>query len=101
MILYSVTVNIDHDVHEEWLHWMRTEHVPDVLATGLFVDNKMLRLLNEFDNGGITYSFQYYLNSMEDYIRYENDYAPRLQAEHAKKYDGKFVTFRTLLEVME
>jgi hypothetical protein len=101
MILYSVTVNIDHDVHEEWLHWMRTQHVPEVMATGLFVESKMLRLLNEFDNGGITYSFQYYLKSMEDYIRYENDHAPRLQTEHARKYDGKFVTFRTLLEVVE
>jgi hypothetical protein len=101
MILYSVTVNIDHDVHEDWLHWMRTQHVPDVMATGLFVDSKMLRLLNEFDNGGITYSFQYYLKSMADYICYENDHAPRLQTEHARKYDGKFVTFRTLLEVIE
>jgi hypothetical protein len=101
MILYSITVNIDHDVHEEWLHWMRTKHVPEIMATGLFVENKMLRLLNEFDNGGITYSFQYYLKSMEDYIRYENDYAPQLQLIHSKRYNGKFVTFQTLLEVID
>ncbi len=101
MILYSVTVNIDHDVHKEWLQWMQQHHVPDVLATGLFVDNKILRLLNEYDNGGVTYSFQYYLKSMEDYIRYENDHAPRLQSEHSRKYEGKFVTFRTLLEVVD
>lgn len=101
MILYSVTINIDNDVHDQWLHWMRNEHVPDVLNTGLFVDHKMLRLLTEVDNGGTTYSFQYYLNSMEDYIRYETDHAPRLQAEHANKYRDKFVAFRTILEVLE
>jgi hypothetical protein len=27
MILYNVTVNIDHDIHEEWLNWMRSNHV--------------------------------------------------------------------------
>lgn len=101
MILYSVTFNIDHDVHDEWLRWMQQKHVPTILATGLFVDNKILRLLNEYDNGGVTYSFQYYLKSMEDYIRYENDFAPHIQGEHIRRYDGKFVTFQTLLEIVE
>jgi hypothetical protein len=80
---------------------MKNDHIPDVLATGLFVENKVLRLLNEYDNGGITYSFQYYLNSMEDYIRYETDHAPRLQEKHTQKFRDKFVSFRTLLEVVD
>ncbi len=101
MILFSETINIDHQAHDEWLAWMKNYHIPDVLATGLFVDNKVLRLLNEYDNGGITYSFQYYLNSMEDYIKYETDHASRLQEEHSQKFKDKFVTFRTLLEVVE
>jgi hypothetical protein len=101
MILYSITINIDHQVHEEWLAWIKNEHIPDMLATGLFVENKVLRLLNEFDNGGITYSFQYYLNSMEDYIRYETEHASRLQNEHMKKFRDRFVTFQTLLEVVD
>lgn len=101
MILFSETVNIENDVHDEWLHWMKTEHVPDVLSTGLFVDNKILRLLNEYDNGGTTYSFQYYLKNMEDYIIYENDHAPGLQNKHTEKYRDKFVAFRTILEVVE
>lgn len=101
MILYSITINIDHQVHDEWLAWMRKQHVPDVLATGLFVENKILRLLNEYDNGGVTYSFQYYLNSMEDYIRYETEHASRLQEEHMKKFKDRFVTFQTLLELVD
>ena len=101
MILYSVTVNIDNGVHDEWLHWMKTEHIPDVLKTGLFVDNKILRLLTEVGNGGVTYSFQYYLRSMEDYVTYQERHAPRLQAEHARRYPDKFVAFRTLLEVVD
>ena len=100
MILYSVTVNIEEGVHDEWLHWMKTEHIPDVLNTGLFVDNKILKLLTEVGNGGVTYSFQYYLRSIEDYETYQNEHAPRLQAEHARRYHDKFVAFRTLLEVI-
>lgn len=101
MILYSVTINIENTVHDEWLQWMKNEHVPNVLETGLFVDNKILRLLTEIDNGGVTYSFQYYLKSMEDYIVYQNEHADRLQGEHMKRYKDKFVAFRTILEVLE
>ncbi len=101
MILYSVTVNIDNGVHDEWLHWMKTEHIPDVLKTGLFVDNNILKLLTEVGNGGVTYSLQYYLRNMEDYETYQAQHAPRLQAEHAQRYREKFVAFRTLLEVVE
>ena len=41
MILYNITVNIDHDIHQEWLVWMKDIHIPDVLSTGLFIENKI------------------------------------------------------------
>lgn len=44
MILYNVTVNIDDSVHDEWLEWMTTKHIPDVLATGLFEGNKIYKI---------------------------------------------------------
>lgn len=33
MIVYSVTVNIDSSIHEDWLAWMKSKHIPDVMAT--------------------------------------------------------------------
>lgn len=101
MILYNVTVNIDNAVHDEWLNWMRTVHVPEVMATGCFVQNKIARLLTEEENGGTTYSFQYFAPSMESYVDYQNTYAAALQADHTKRYKDRFVAFRTLLEILE
>jgi hypothetical protein len=34
MILYNVTVSVDPEIHDEWLAWMKSKHIPDVLATG-------------------------------------------------------------------
>lgn len=102
MILYNVTVNIDKDVAGEWLLWMKEEHIPDVMATGLFLENKIFRLLNEEeDNGGITYAIQYFAASMEKIQQYQLNYAPVLQAKHNEKYGDQFVAFRTLLESEE
>jgi Domain of unknown function (DUF4286) len=98
MILYNVTININQDLEQEWLQWMKTQHVPEVMATGLPVANKILRLLTELDNGGATYSFQYSFGEMEDYLAYQQLYAPQLQQKHHDRYNGQYVSFRTLLE---
>ena len=100
MILYSVTVNIDHDVHDEWLAWMKETHIPEVMETGMFVESRICRIHAEED-GGKTYSFQYLAKSMDDYDRYQNEFAPALQKDHTDKYAGKFVAFRTILEVLQ
>lgn len=99
MILYNVTVNIDDSVHDEWLRWMKNEHIPEVLATGLFIDCKIFRIKS--DDEGNTYSIQYFLDSMEDYERYAREHAPALQLKHTEKYKDKFTAFRTLLETVE
>ncbi len=99
MILYNVTVNIDEDIHDEWLKWMKEVHVPDVMNTGLFIESKICRIHAE-EIGGKAYSFQYLAKSMEDYELYQKKYAPALQLEHTKKYNNKFAAFRTILEVV-
>ncbi len=99
MIIYNVTLNVDNDVHTEWLEWMKHTHIPDVMATGMFLDSRICRVLAE-DEGGITYAVQYTCADMATYERYRDQHAPRLQAETQKRYGGKFAAFRTLLEVM-
>jgi len=101
MIVYSVTVNIEDDVHEEWLSWMKQKHIPDVLETGYFKGHRILRLLGDEDTGGVTYSIQYHCEGLEDYHSYQKKSAPKLQQEHTDKFRDKFVAFRTLLEVIE
>jgi hypothetical protein len=98
MIVYSVTVKIDLDVHVEWLSWMKNKHIPDVMKTNKFVGHKMYKVLVEDETQGITYNIQYSANAMSDYFDYLNDYAEVLQVEHGLKYKDKFVAFRTLLK---
>ena len=97
MIIYNVTVNIDESVQDEWLQWMREVHIPDVMRTGFFLQNRILKVLADEDTG-TTYSIQYTCNTMNDFLEYEHHHAPKLREEHALKYKGKFVAFRTLLE---
>jgi hypothetical protein len=100
MILYNVTVNIEDDIHLEWIEWMRSTHVPDVMQTGCFVKNKILKISDPVQDGH-TYSFQYFAESMDRLREYQTKFANDLQADHEKRYANKFVAFRTILEVIE
>lgn len=99
MIIYNVTINVDESIHNEWLLWMKQEHLPEVMATGMFQSYKILRLLSrQEDETGHTYAIQYSCQNLQDYDKYQQEFAPGLQAKTKAKFDGKFAAFRTLLE---
>lgn len=101
MIIYNVTVNVVDEIHEDWIAWMKAIHIPEVMTTGYFLENKMAKVLStQEDETGHTYAIQYTCNSMDDLDEYQEKHAPKLQKEHSNRYAGKFVAFRTLLEVV-
>jgi len=101
MIIYNVTINVESEIHDEWLAWMRAIHIPEVLSTKCFRAARISRLLAQEEDGAITYSIQYQCENMKTLHRYQAHYASALQAKHSSRYLGKFVAFRTLMEVID
>ena len=94
MIIYSVEICIDKDIAEEWLRWMKSKHIPDVMKTNLFIQNKIFKNIDVKN----TYTIQYQLNSLSEYLKYEKEFAPALQKEQTEKFKGKFQAKRRLLK---
>ena len=99
MYIYNVTINIQEDIQEKWLEWMKNEHIPEMLATGKFTKALMSRVMVEEEMGGFTYSVQYTSISKEMLMRYYEEDAARLRAK-TKPFEGSFVAFRTELEIV-
>ena len=100
MILYNITVSIDPAISEDWLDWMRKQHIPDVMATGCFIESRISRVHGEED-GGMTFAITYLSPSQEKLDEYREVHAPRLQKDHSVRYEGRFAAFRTFLSVIE
>jgi hypothetical protein len=101
MILYSITINIEKETQKEWLIWMQNIHIPSILKTGLIIENKILRLLNETEeSSGVTYSFQFLLKDLASLEKYQREFEPAIDAELYNKFRNRFVEFRTVLEVL-
>ncbi len=104
-IIYNVTCSVEESIKAEWLTWMRTVHIPEVLQTGLFEGHKFLRVIGALEDAqkeeGGTYAIQYTLESIEKFLQYAQDHAPALRAKTEAKYGEKIMAFRTLLEEMD
>jgi len=100
MILYNVTISVDLRIEEEWLAWMKHTHINEVMATGLFTSYQIYKVLLQKEDE-LTYSVQYFVDSMSNLQQYQAKYAQELQAKHKLKFGDKVVAFRTVLEVVD
>ena len=100
MFLYNVTIGIDPEDEKEWVLWMRQTHIPEVMKTGAFKEYKFFKVLggNPRD-GAVSFSIQYFANSMDAIEKYLDQYAPSLVEKHKQRFKNH-VSFRTLLEEM-
>jgi hypothetical protein len=100
-IVYNVTTIVDHSVHEEWYKWMQTIQIPAAIATGLFSEAKVMKVLENHNPDGVTYAVHYYAASFSDYQDYQATHGPLLQKAMHEKFEGKYASFTTLLTLMQ
>lgn len=101
MILYNVTIKVEHDIHKDWLAWMKVVHLPDMMKTGYFIEYTISRLMGTDESDGFTYSIQYLMPNFAAYQDYQQEHAASMQRKHHARYENKYVAFRTIMKVIE
>ena len=85
MISYTVAATFkDPAVADEWIAWLRDEHLAEVLEGGA-IDAEVIRLDGGIDEP-VRCEVRYHFASRETFSRYERDHAPRLRAEGLKRF---------------
>lgn len=101
MVIYSVRISVSPECHDEWLSWMRSVHIPDVMATGHFLDFSVARLLEPMrQDDWERYRIDYRCESTENLKSYQQRDAVRLQAEHSNRFHGQYEACREVLEMV-
>ncbi|EON75183.1 hypothetical protein ADIS_4354 [Lunatimonas lonarensis] len=102
MIVYNITISVDRKIEGEFIRWMKDTYIPMVLNTGYFFDYRFLRLLNHPEEGeGVNFATQFYAETMEKMMGFENQQAHLVQEALEKRFQGEFVFFRSLLESVD
>lgn len=99
MHVYNVTINVEKQIIEEWLKWMKEIHIPEVMDTGMFTACQINKILVEEEQGE-TFAIQYQAKDLQSIRLYQEMFGPDLQKKTAAKYGDKLVAFRTIMEVI-
>lgn len=88
-------------IEQEWLDWMRSKHIKEVLATKLFKSARLSKILSHQEPNQISYSVQYLCENQEKLKAYYQGFATDLRKESAALFKDKIHVFRTELELVE
>jgi uncharacterized protein DUF4286 len=100
MLIYNVTTKVKNSIADEWLSWLKEEHIPELIKTGCFTHAVILHLAEVDDAEGRTYAVQYHTANMELYNCYIEQYADAMRKKTIDKWEDKFISFRTIMEIV-
>jgi uncharacterized protein DUF4286 len=100
MIVYNVTIKIDPQIEMEWLTWVKNEHIPEIMATSLFIEYKLFHLLEPAEKDGSTYVVQYFTPTFEHYKKYIDEFSLQFRQKTFDKWGDRFISFRTVMEIV-
>lgn len=100
MIIYNVTIKVEHSITTAWLSWLKEEHIPDIIATGCFTHATILHLLEADDTEGITFAVQYHAESKALYNRYIEQFSDEMRKKGMDKWGNKFIAFRSVMQLV-
>lgn len=100
MIIYNVTVKIEHVIANQWLLWLKNVHIPELIGTGCFTHATILRLMEVDETDGPTYAIQYHAESKALYNRYIDKFSDDMRKKSIDKWGNQFIAFRSVMQVV-
>lgn len=95
MLIYTVNVIIDQTIEKDWLQWMQSVHIPEVMQSKCFKSAEMA-IRTDSSEQNPHYEIRYYCEDVSIFENYQKNHAPALQKDHTEKYKGKFKAYRAL-----
>ncbi|HEX2684581.1 MAG TPA: DUF4286 family protein [Ferruginibacter sp.] len=99
-IIYNVTIKVSNSISRDWLHWLKEEHIPDVIQTGCFTHAVILRLMEVDETDGPTFAVQYFAESKALYNNYIQHHAAAMRQKGFDKWGDQFIAFRSVMQVV-
>jgi hypothetical protein len=100
MFVYNVTTKVQHAIADQWLLWIKQEHIPQIIGTGCFLEATILHLSEATDEEGPTYAIQYKAPTKEHYQDFLDRFSNEMSKKSIDKWGDRVIAFRTLMEIV-
>jgi len=99
-IVYNITIKVEPAIADQWLIWLKEEHIPAVMSTHCFTGFRVVKLMEVDDTDGPTYAVQFSAASLEEYTKYKKEFSSKLLRQSVQKWGQQFVAFESVMEVV-
>lgn len=100
MLIYNTTFQVDDEVHDHFLIWIKEYYIPEIEKQGALSAPRICRILSHRDDG-TAYSLQWEVESSGVLHRWHQAQGVKINDELEKIFKEKVVGFPTLMEVIE
>lgn len=98
MILYNTTFIVEEKVNEEWLNWLKSEHVNDYLKSSCFLGARLGKITSHVEPGAISYSLQFFANDELILTNFKDNYLAEIQQKSLQKFGTNVLSFASEME---
>lgn len=97
IIIYSETTAVAESVEQNWLKFMKEDHIPALMETGLFIDFRFVRI-PESEGVDRSYNLQLRCENLDKFNEFKAFHENKFKQAVSKKFQGNFGSFQSRLE---
>jgi len=98
MILYNTTFVVEDSVNEEWLTFVKEEHINDYLQSECFLGARFGKITSHVEPGMQTYSIQFFASNEVSLEQFKNNILPEIQQKSLRKFGTKVLSFSSEMD---
>ena len=101
MLIFNTTYQVTTKHTENWIQWIKTDHIPYMMKSELFLEPQISKIVGSEDESGTSFSVQYKIDNMDSLILWHKQYATEFQGIVSAKFGTEVVFFSTVLEILD
>lgn len=100
MLVYNTTYHAEESVAENFLIWLNEAYIPEMERGGLLRNPRLLKILSHQEEGNISFSLQWEVESSAVLHRWHLETGIKLNEQMLAVFKDKVIGIPTLMEVI-
>ncbi len=101
MLIFNTSYHISQNFYNEWFSWLRSEHIPFMLASGKFRSPQLAKIIQTDETDGSSYSLQFNIENMDELLQWHEENGQYFDTHCSRKFGSEVLFFSTVLEIAE
>lgn len=100
MYIFNITFVVNQPMVERWMQWMKHQHLPWMLHSGLLHKPRIAKIVSQDLTSGVSFAVQYEVNTLNEWELWQQKNAFQMQTDCRLQFGEDVLFFTTLLETI-